>query len=189
MFESKIVWENWKNPMLPDFEVQIDDEPDEEYVETRKEIARSKAFTGQFMAGPMGVIPLTNSGNPERIFKLFVGHTNFNVSEPFMEAIKVLPGVEILKVMSRYRIWLGVGQLFEANAVKASISGLLKKPQASNKSNTLADMANRKFKHWSTGKMSNGKAELITANSEEELLNKVRSAAGFVEESSSARKK
>lgn len=178
---KSIFWEPWQNPMVPDFTVEVD-EPDEEYVEARTEIKRNQAYRGNFVIGPMGVIPLSNVGNPERAFKLFVGHTNFNVSESFFGAVKTIPGVEILKVMSRYRIWLGVARMFNPVTVKAAIDGIV----AVHKPSGLAEAANDRFKFWAIGKMPNGKTEVIGANDRQEYLNKLENNPEFITQQSSA---
>lgn len=54
-------------------------------------------------------------------FDCWVGHTNFNITEQLKEKINRIEGVEILKIYSRYRFFIGVGKMFDFKDVRQDI--------------------------------------------------------------------
>jgi len=54
-------------------------------------------------------------------FDCWVGHTNFNISEPIKKTLEEAEGVEILKITSRYRFFIGVGRMFDFTDVRQDI--------------------------------------------------------------------
>ena len=62
-------------------------------------------------------------------FDCWMGHTNFNITKGIREKINQAEGVEILKVVSRYRFFLGVGRMFDFKEVRNNIEQIVKNPQ------------------------------------------------------------
>lgn len=58
-------------------------------------------------------------------FDCWVGHTNFNITEQLKEKINRIEGVEVLKIYSRYRFFIGVGKMFEFKDVRKDIESQL----------------------------------------------------------------
>mgnify|MGYP005647368901 CR=1 FL=1 len=54
-------------------------------------------------------------------FDCWVGHTNFNISNTTRKALEEAEGVEILKITSRYRFFIGVGRMFDFTDVRQDI--------------------------------------------------------------------
>ena len=54
-------------------------------------------------------------------FDCWVGHTNFNISETIKKTLEEVAGVEILKISSRYRFFIGVGRMFDFTDVRQDI--------------------------------------------------------------------
>jgi hypothetical protein len=54
-------------------------------------------------------------------FDCWVGHTNFNISETIKKTLEEIAGVEILKISSRYRFFIGVGRMFDFTDVRQDI--------------------------------------------------------------------
>jgi len=50
-------------------------------------------------------------------YECWVADTNFTVTNSIKDTIKVISGVEILKICSRYRFFVGVGRLFDYSDV------------------------------------------------------------------------
>ena len=62
-------------------------------------------------------------------FDCWVGHTNFDITPSVFNAMNELEGIEILKVFSRYRFFIGVGRMFKfKNVRKALESKIISKP-------------------------------------------------------------
>lgn len=54
-------------------------------------------------------------------FDCWIGHTNFNITEDIKNKVNRVDGVEILKIHSRYRFFIGVGKMFEFSQVREDI--------------------------------------------------------------------
>jgi len=54
-------------------------------------------------------------------FDCWIAHTNFDITEKIKKTLDNIEGVEILKVMSRYRFFIGVGKMFKFQHVRGTI--------------------------------------------------------------------
>jgi hypothetical protein len=54
-------------------------------------------------------------------YDCWVGHTNFDITEEVRDIIDTCKGVEILKVHSRYRFFVGIGRMFDFSEVRQLI--------------------------------------------------------------------
>ena len=54
-------------------------------------------------------------------FDCWMGHTNFNLTEDIKESLNEVDGVEVLKICSRYRFFVGVGRMFDFSDVRKNI--------------------------------------------------------------------
>ena len=54
-------------------------------------------------------------------FDCWVGHTNFNLTEDEKDALNTIDGVEVLKICSRYRFFVGIGKMFDFSEVRRNI--------------------------------------------------------------------
>ena len=54
-------------------------------------------------------------------FDCWVGHTNFNITNSIKKELEESEGVEILKLTSRYRFFIGVGRMFDFTDVRRDI--------------------------------------------------------------------
>ena len=54
-------------------------------------------------------------------FDCWIAHTNFDITEKIKKTLDSIAGVEILKVMSRYRFFIGVGKMFKFQHVRSVI--------------------------------------------------------------------
>ena len=60
-------------------------------------------------------------------FDCWYGHTNFNITPAMKNILDTVEGVEILKVCSRYRFFIGVGRMFEFGHVRKELEKLILK--------------------------------------------------------------
>lgn len=58
-------------------------------------------------------------------FDCWIGHTNFNLTEDIKRKINKIEGVEILKIYSRYRFFIGIGKMFNFTEVRKNIEAEL----------------------------------------------------------------
>lgn len=54
-------------------------------------------------------------------FDCWVGHTNFDLTPRIKEVLNKVNGIEVLKICSRYRFFIGVGKMFTIKNVRSSI--------------------------------------------------------------------
>lgn len=58
-------------------------------------------------------------------FDCWIAHTNFDITETIKNAINKVEGVEVLKIHSRYRFFIGVGKMFDFKEVRKEIENRL----------------------------------------------------------------
>lgn len=58
-------------------------------------------------------------------FDCWIGHTNFDITPKIKNILNKIPGVEILKVCSRYRFFVGIGRMFDFKDVRQYIEDSL----------------------------------------------------------------
>ena len=61
---------------------------------------------------PFGILPLTEQTKASSYFKLWVGHSNFKLTEDFYKVIGQQPGIEALDILTPYRFRIAVGKMF-----------------------------------------------------------------------------
>lgn len=103
-----------------DTEYDEDDEDDEDYLddEDNKNIK---------VISPL--LPITNQLIDDvamlSSFDCWMGHTNFDITPSIKNTLNKIPGVEILKICSRYRFFIGIGRMFDFKEVRQNIEDSL----------------------------------------------------------------
>ena len=131
-----IKWERWIDPYGDNIDVlnPIDEEQDiENYNNCKYEDDGDKKEEEDFQQGfitkkpyklavtQVGVIPFYEHSLPSRIFKFWVGHTNFNISPKVAKVIEDTEGVEVLDIFTRYRMRIAIGKSFNSREVRQKI--------------------------------------------------------------------
>ena len=92
------------------------EEEEEDYVDVMGE-------EGSKIAAP--ILPITNQLIEDismlSSFDCWIGHTNFDITHEIKNKLDKTPGVEVLKVLSRYRFFIGIGKLFNFKNVRKDI--------------------------------------------------------------------
>lgn len=70
---------------------------------------------------PFGILPLTEQTKASNHFKLWVGHSNFKLTEDFYKIIGQQPGIEALDILTPYRFRIAVGKMFVDREVMAEV--------------------------------------------------------------------
>lgn len=60
-------------------------------------------------------------------YDCWIGHTNFDITPVIKEKLNQIPGIEVLKICSRYRFFIGIGNMFEFGDVRKIIEEQLLK--------------------------------------------------------------
>lgn len=58
-------------------------------------------------------------------FDCWIGHTNFDLTPSIKTMLDSIPGIELLKIYSRYRFFIGIGKMFEFTEVRKIIEDSL----------------------------------------------------------------
>ena len=58
-------------------------------------------------------------------FDCWIGHTNFNITKDIQNKLDCVDGVELLKICSRYRFFIGVGRMFNFQNVRKNIEEII----------------------------------------------------------------
>ena len=142
--DYKIVWEKWADPYgeniddieWPGWDAEKDkdlktpegmDEYNPELIEELEQEKRDLFKKPmRLVMTPFGVIPLTEYTTPSKIFNLWVGHTNFSITENVKKIIEEIDGVETLDIFTRYRMKVGIGKVFKPAQVTNNIDKKLK---------------------------------------------------------------
>lgn len=74
-------------------------------------------------------LPITNKFVDDILmlssFDCWIGHTNFDITPEIKDILNSIPGVELLKICSRYRFFIGIGQMFDFKNVRQDIEDSL----------------------------------------------------------------
>jgi len=127
-----ILWEKWKDPWnkKADEDTQDDhwDKADYDLIETNRDDDEDETEEeGRVIITPMGAFPILNRNSPGKVFNLWIGHTNFKISDKIVKLIADTLGVETFDVYTPYRMRIGIGKLFQPKDVTHTIDITLQK--------------------------------------------------------------
>lgn len=101
----------------PQIEEESEIEDDEDYLDLEDKDELNKIVSP--------IVPLTSQIIEDisvlSTFDCWIGHTNFDITPSIKNILDKVAGVEVLKVMSRYRFFIGIGQLFDFKEVRKDI--------------------------------------------------------------------
>lgn len=114
-----IIWEKWTNPLFNNN--SIVEEDNEEYIDFDNDNETNKSSVN-IVITPMGIVPLEEIKDCDKIFNFWTGHTNFDISKKIAQLIENTAGVETLDIFTRYRFRVGFGKAFQDREVMGSIN-------------------------------------------------------------------
>ena len=124
--KHQIIWEKWTNPFEVDHSMQqannLKKNSDSSIYE--QEYEEEVEYIPQNIKGiitPMGFVPYNENTATDKIFKFWVGHTNFDISRNLANKIEKTEGVEVLDIFTRYRFRIGIGKAFKDRMVMQAI--------------------------------------------------------------------
>jgi hypothetical protein len=120
--KKKIMWLRWTDPLR----LQETEDPEDSgrqstldsFVDAEDEGARHV----RMISGPYGMIPVGEHGLCSKLYKLWVCHTNFDITPMTARSVEKVPGVEILRIWTRYRMWVGIANMFNTEEVQRAIA-------------------------------------------------------------------
>lgn len=174
---KKISWLKWEDPFFPK---QDPYSVDDNEIQSQKDSFFDKDKDEEpdrhmrVILGPYGTIPINENAITSKLYKMWVGHCNFDITRNIMKTIEEVEGVEILRVWTRYRFWIGFGNLFDdieiQKNIEEAISPTKKKPK--NVSiNALSKVLNKKYKNWIIYSLKNGEIKTFGSEQLDDVLN------------------
>ena len=122
-----VYWEKWvdafeaeENEMAEEmYEGEDFDEYEESLME--QEIMKHSPSHIRTIITPFGVLPITEKTRASNYFKLWVGHSNFKLTEDFYKIIGGSSGVEALDILTPYSFRIAIGKMFVERDVMKTV--------------------------------------------------------------------
>jgi hypothetical protein len=130
---KKIMWENWNEKEIelvegsPIDSFLIEDEEENEQILAAASQLMSPSFMmeSQVIHTPFGAVPSDSTLKPSDRWQCWMGYTNFDLTHNLSDKMKVVNGVEALRIMSRYTFCIGVGKMFNFTSVRKEIENAI----------------------------------------------------------------
>lgn len=116
----KIEWEKVNYSLDQAREKWVVDEEDSD-IDEIMDMSEDMFPVSKVVSTPMGIFEVDDAFNPLNHFNFWIGNTDFDLKQRFLDILDTVPGVEGIKVMSRYRFLLAIGQLFDPSKVRLLI--------------------------------------------------------------------
>lgn len=118
---NKIGWQKYENileqqldnPLLDVIMGRLPEIPENQYSEESEGIQETLSIPVD--DSMMESLALTAN------FDCWMGHTNFNLTTDIRDILNKVEGIEVLKICSRYRFFVGIGQMFDFKNVRRHI--------------------------------------------------------------------
>jgi len=124
---------------------------------------------------PLGFVSIDDPLRPALMFDCWIGHTNFGITEEVKRIIESTPGVEVLKIMTPYRFFIGVGKLFKFRDVREHIQSSLN-VKTEDKENsedinllTIIKRQLKSYKRWAIFYSKEGTIEYAASNEDNDV--------------------
>lgn len=114
--DRKIAWEQWV-----DFEQEPKSLLDDEDGEDGEEFEIYPIM----LRTPLGLYSPLEPMNPTKMFDCWTAHTNFPITRGDVMVLDEVLGIEALKVMTKYRFFIGIGKLFSLTDVRPRVEQAL----------------------------------------------------------------
>lgn len=93
---------------------------EDEHEETEEDVYSSTASQSDFPLLPISQQLMDDMAMLSN-FDCWIGHTNFDITKDIKSKLNKTEGVELLKIISRYRFFIGVGKMFDFKQVRKNI--------------------------------------------------------------------
>lgn len=103
-----ISWERWV-----DFDTEVNEhgEADDDSFDVVPLMVRT----------PLGTFSPYEQMTPTKQFDCWICHTNFDLNEGDKVCLDQVPGIEVLRIMSRYRFFIGIGKMFTLTEIRHNV--------------------------------------------------------------------
>jgi|TARA_R110000744_G_scaffold190_6_gene716 hypothetical protein len=178
--KNKIAWEKWEDIDLPQMELPEETEEPFSPESEMEEDLMSQLNFGPMMPvprirTPLGVFSIDDPLRPSKMFDCWIGHTNFDITSEIALQLEEIPGIEAFKVLSRYRFFIGVAQLFDFRDVRETVQDIIG-GESSSISTGMEDVEVievlktqlMEFKRWAVFCSRDGFIDYIATNEEDD---------------------
>lgn len=125
-----VIEQNMSSPVLQSMIDHIqermsteNDEVDENYEYEEDQEIKNDLNMSMIPLSPQLIEDITMLSN----FDCWMAHTNFDVTNRIKDELNTTEGIELLKVCSRYRFFIGIGKMFKFSDVRKNIENKLLK--------------------------------------------------------------
>lgn len=101
-------------------------------------------------------------------YNFWICNTNFNITNGIVDSVQYVEGVETLELVSRYKMRVGIGELFDEDDVKDNIEMVMKQI-VDPVSGIVSKLVFEGSVFWAVIEDENGKFKGVKANSAEQL--------------------
>lgn len=136
----QIIWERWINPMEANDEDDDIDSDDSEDNSDENETSFKGSYSESELSPiqlikrqvlpciitPAGFFPITDHNKPSRAFNIWILHTNFSLTKGNLFDLDNIEGIEAIQQISRYRLLITFGLMFDEDWVKKNVEQILK---------------------------------------------------------------
>jgi len=192
MTNKEIAWEKWEDDIVEerrreDSKIESLDEDglEESFLEAIENLPMQEV--PKVVSTAMGIFEIYDRNKPSNQYDCWLGHTNFNITQEVKNCIEDIEGVEVLKVLTRYRFFVGIAKMFDFKKVRIEIEKIAcGKHLASQEESILApetriavdDIKSRisSQKWWAIYIFPNGQIDYISSNNsnDTEYLDKLQ---------------
>lgn len=172
-----MAWEKWDEGDF--FTETLSSEEGMEESEENPDMAAMQfgAFSVTFpkIRTPLGFVSIDDPLRPAVMFDCWIGHTNFGITGEIKNIIESTPGVEVLKIMTPYRFFIGVGKLFKFRDVREHIQSALNVSVETNDTYedihllTIIKRQLKSYKRWAIFYSKEGIVEYAASNEDNDL--------------------
>jgi hypothetical protein len=181
-----IIFERWLEPFLPVDEQMDGFDAEADWAFARRVFQgrelKPSLLSGRYLSSPvLGVFPLGEQNLPTLRNKLWFGHTDFRVTASDLTVISRVDGVEGLRQITPYRLWLMVGWAFKDEQVHEGVRAALNPAPPPAYGDHLSEGAARRFAAWAVVRTGPKSRDVVGGRSRAEVEGKLAGRGDVVE--------
>ncbi len=160
--DRTIAWEKWKDFDSEELEERLAEENVSE--ENGEELKR--IIVPMMVRTPFGDYSPYEAMSPSKMYDCWVCHTNFPITKNHENLLNQVDGIEVLKVMTRYRVFIGIGKLFSLTDVRPQVNLVLNISSKTEIDKILEEISG--YDTWAVFIYENGEYKIITMEESKE---------------------
>jgi len=153
--DRKIAWEQW---------IDFEQEPRNTLDDGDDESGEDFEIYPIMLRTPLGLYSPLEPMNPTKMFDCWTAHTNFPITRGDVIILDEVLGIEALKIMTKYRFFIGIGKLFSLTDVRPRVEEALNIGKKTLISEIMGEISGKK--KWAVGIYKDGSYKSITSNTE-----------------------